>query len=282
MRLAFWIRVFAALFAFSAIPVVAWGAWAVRPDAGQVLRFLERADSVLVWSIALPDTEDAKDLHGVDVLGAAAVRSKVAVPKKWGREFAKTLLEGAARPDTARHCFCDLVLDADDTADIVIPVVQLWEQGEPVWIPVTFRDGGAQVFLFQGNGPCVPLENRAAALMRMIHEVLPGDSAFANGLPPARKNVARTAAVEELPETIHQVKPSYPESARSRGLAGTVLVQALVGEDGTVKDGFVTWSLFDLDEPSLTAVKQWRFKPARSNGKPVAVWVVVPVKYTLR
>jgi len=29
-------------------------------------------------------------------------------------------------------------------------------------------------------------------------------------------------------------------------------------------------------------VRQWVFKPALSNNKPVAVWVAVPLKFTLR
>jgi len=36
-----------------------------------------------------------------------------------------------------------------------------------------------------------------------------------------------------------------------------------------------------LDAAAIAAVKQWVFKPALSNNKPVAVWVAVPVKFTL-
>ncbi|MCC7014455.1 MAG: energy transducer TonB, partial [Planctomycetes bacterium] len=32
----------------------------------------------------------------------------------------------------------------------------------------------------------------------------------------------------------------------------------------------------------LHAVKQWEFVPAQSEGKPVAVWVGCPVKFSLR
>jgi TonB family protein len=36
-----------------------------------------------------------------------------------------------------------------------------------------------------------------------------------------------------------------------------------------------------LDAAAVAAVKQWVFKPALSNNKPVAVWVAVPMKFTL-
>ena len=87
--------------------------------------------------------------------------------------------------------------------------------------------------------------------------------------------------VEELPEAITKVKPLYPDLAREAGVDGTVMVQALVGKDGRVKDTRVVKSVPMLDAAAVTAVRQWVFKPALSNNKPVAVWVAVPVKFTL-
>jgi protein TonB len=87
--------------------------------------------------------------------------------------------------------------------------------------------------------------------------------------------------VEELPEAITKVSPNYPDIAREAGVDGTVMVQALVGKDGKVKDTKVVKSIPMLDSSAEAAVKQWVFKPALSNNKPVAVWVAVPVKFTL-
>ena len=87
--------------------------------------------------------------------------------------------------------------------------------------------------------------------------------------------------VEELPEAVTKVSPIYPDLAREAGVDGTVLVQALVGKDGKVKDTKVVKSIPMLDANAVTAVKQWVFKPALSNNKPVAVWVAVPVKFSL-
>lgn len=87
--------------------------------------------------------------------------------------------------------------------------------------------------------------------------------------------------VEELPEAVTRVKPQYPDIAREAGVDGTVLVQALVGKDGKVKDVRVQKSIPMLDASAVAAVKQWVFKPALSNNKPVAVWVAVPVRFSL-
>ena len=87
---------------------------------------------------------------------------------------------------------------------------------------------------------------------------------------------------DELPEKITHVQPVYPDIAREAGVDGTVMVQALVGKDGRVKEARVMKSIPMLDAAALAAVKQWVFKPALSNNKPVAVWVGCPVKFSLR
>ncbi len=88
--------------------------------------------------------------------------------------------------------------------------------------------------------------------------------------------------VEELPEAVTKTTPIYPDMAREANVDGTVLVQALVGKDGKVKDTKVVKSDNEmLNNAAVAAVKQWVFKPALSNNKPVAVWVAVPVKFKL-
>jgi len=102
--------------------------------------------------------------------------------------------------------------------------------------------------------------------------------------PPAEEELPKFGEyvyVEELPEAITKVPPQYPDIAREAGVDGTVLVQALVGKDGKVKDVRVQKSIPMLDAAAIAAVKQWVFKPALSNNKPVAVWVAVPVRFTL-
>ena len=85
--------------------------------------------------------------------------------------------------------------------------------------------------------------------------------------------------VDALPEPIHRVRPLVPKDAKVDA-ASRVMVYALVGADGSVLDTRVTQSVPGLDEAAVAAVRKWRFKPARSAGRPVAVWLAVPVKFT--
>ena len=99
----------------------------------------------------------------------------------------------------------------------------------------------------------------------------------AEELPKVEENIS----VEELPEAISKVAPQYPEAARQASVDGTVMVKALVGKDGRVKDTRIAKSIPMLDAAAVAAVQQWVFKPAKSRSGPVAVWIVTPVKFTL-
>ncbi len=96
--------------------------------------------------------------------------------------------------------------------------------------------------------------------------------------PPAPADVGGETYVEELPEAITKVQPVIP-STILRPIDETVLVQTLVGTDGRIKDARVVKSVPMLDDAALAAARQWVFKPAMSNGKPVEVWVAIPVRF---
>jgi protein TonB len=91
--------------------------------------------------------------------------------------------------------------------------------------------------------------------------------------------------VDELPKSLTKVAPVYPEGARKRHEQGTVFVQALVSKKGMVLEALVRAGKGvtpELDKAAKEAVSQWTFEPAKAKGKPVAVWVMVPVKFRLK
>ena len=65
-------------------------------------------------------------------------------------------------------------------------------------------------------------------------------------------------------------------------LQGTVVLEALVDEQGRVADARVLRSLPLLDESALAAAKQWEFTPALLNGEPVPVIVTMEMHFALR
>jgi protein TonB len=85
-----------------------------------------------------------------------------------------------------------------------------------------------------------------------------------------------------VPRAIYQPDPEYSKKARKKKLQGTCLLSIVVGADGKPHDIRVTRPLGPgLDEEAIKAVQQWKFEPARKDGQPVAVEVVVEVNFKL-
>jgi protein TonB len=80
---------------------------------------------------------------------------------------------------------------------------------------------------------------------------------------------------------IHQVKPSYPPLARQARIQGTVVLQAVIGKDGSIQGLKVVSGHPMLAPAALEAVKQWKYKPYYLNGEPVEVDTTINVNFTL-
>jgi protein TonB len=80
---------------------------------------------------------------------------------------------------------------------------------------------------------------------------------------------------------VHQVKPTYPPLARQARIQGTVVLQAVIGKDGSIQNLKVVSGHPMLAPAALEAVKQWRYKPYFLNGEPVEVDTTINVNFTL-
>jgi protein TonB len=79
------------------------------------------------------------------------------------------------------------------------------------------------------------------------------------------------------------VKADYTEEARRRNIEGEVVLEIVVRRDGSVGDVKLVNGLGSgLNDRAITAVKQWRFSPAKRLGAPVDVIVEVAVEFKLR
>jgi periplasmic protein TonB len=85
------------------------------------------------------------------------------------------------------------------------------------------------------------------------------------------------------PEVIHQVQPRYTEVARRAGVQGTVIVEAIIDEQGNVDNVRILRGLpMGLDKAAIEAIRQWRFKPATMGSKPVKVFFTLTVNFTIQ
>jgi TonB family protein len=81
------------------------------------------------------------------------------------------------------------------------------------------------------------------------------------------------------PLLVSRVAPLYPEDARRDGVEGIVLVGALVGRDGRVRNARVVSSIPALDEQALVAARRFQFTSPRRDGLDCEAWVLVPVPF---
>lgn len=113
---------------------------------------------------------------------------------------------------------------------------------------------------------------------------VPGSTGSGPSVAPAHLPAAGPLPLGEgidRPRKIKDVRPLYPLPAMAARIGGNVLIEATIGVDGKVHNTRVVRSIALLDDAALDAVRQWEFEPARRNGVPVAVTMVIIVTFAL-
>ncbi|MEQ1772845.1 MAG: energy transducer TonB [Burkholderiales bacterium] len=101
--------------------------------------------------------------------------------------------------------------------------------------------------------------------------------------PPSTPVVTAVTPPRSDAAYLNNPRPAYPLAARRRGDQGTVLIRVLVSADGLAASVGLekTSGHPSLDEAALSAVKSWRFVPARQGGQAIESPYVVPVVFKL-
>jgi TonB family protein len=223
---------------------------------------------------------------------SAVVSTRRLMRKQIGGEPARALARWIGdhlhtRPAPA----CSLQCPADSLEWDVVSM-RFGDRKRGVAVRLRFDEGWGAVMQRDGSteSPVVCLAHEGAALLALLRTSLPGQRPLEAlvACDPARaasgealRGSVNPFALDSLPEVIARAVPTYPEEARRAGRWGTVMVQALVSVNGDVLSTRVVESIPSLDEAAVRAVERWRFKPAHSNGAPVAAWVAVPVRFSL-
>lgn len=77
----------------------------------------------------------------------------------------------------------------------------------------------------------------------------------------------------------HRVDPDYPEAARPAKLQGVIVLDVVVGRDGSVVDMRAVNGPEVLARAAMDALRWWRFEPYRVDGEPVVVETTVAVEF---
>jgi protein TonB len=154
--------------------------------------------------------------------------------------------------------------------------------GPPKFVPVrpTLQKVApviAQPVLPETDSPvtiALPIENQAAPSVAQVPAERPVQMPLAVAVP---KTV--TSGVEY----IRAPKPVYPAVARRMREQGRAVVRVLVDKNGLPQTTEIQQSSgsLQLDEAARQAVLQALFKPLLEDGQPVAVFVLVPIRFQL-
>jgi TonB family protein len=123
-----------------------------------------------------------------------------------------------------------------------------------------------------------PARAQAAGEPRAGAGTAAADTAFAYEL----------SAVDEQPELLNAAdvarltEHNYPREMKRRRETGTVAMRILVRRDGVVDSAHVSVeyeSQPGFADAAVRVARAMRFKPARVDGQPVSVWVLIPVQF---
>ena len=92
-------------------------------------------------------------------------------------------------------------------------------------------------------------------------------------------NAVRVGGGIAPPKKTKNVAPVYPPDALAARVAGVVIIEAVIGEDGKVRDARVLRSIPMLDAAATEAVRQWEFTPTLLNGVAVPVVMTATVNF---
>ena len=99
---------------------------------------------------------------------------------------------------------------------------------------------------------------------------------------PATLSDPSVDSFDVAPRASHLVRPDSPASARRSGIEGRVLLRVHVDRRGVVRNARILRSSSPhFVEPTLEAVYDWRFTPARKDGRAVPASILLPLEFRL-
>ncbi|PYR91255.1 MAG: hypothetical protein DMF84_18305 [Acidobacteria bacterium] len=143
----------------------------------------------------------------------------------------------------------------------------------------------------------VPEIDRAIAPLAIADPFdIPGPPMDTGGLGDARKSIdlpqppppprptgpVRAGELLVAPRKLVDVRPVYPDIARSARVEGTVILEAVLDRSGRVGRVRVTQSSPLLDQAAIDAVRQWQYSPSTLHGQPVEVLMTITITFKLQ
>jgi TonB family protein len=84
------------------------------------------------------------------------------------------------------------------------------------------------------------------------------------------------------PVPLRKVDPKYPQTLIAERVAGEVILYAVIRRDGTIDEIKLVRGIDEqLDANAMSALAQWKFRPATKQGDPIQVEAIVHIPFHL-
>ncbi len=134
--------------------------------------------------------------------------------------------------------------------------------------------------VIQGIGSPGLRTGDAHALVDLLPSTEP--SVLPPPIPPIRRKPIIPGGNVQEAKLIFRVDPVYPELARRAHVSGSVILEAVIDEEGSVTEVRILSGHPLLNDAAIQAVKQWKYSPTVLNGEPVPVLATVTVIFQIR
>jgi protein TonB len=135
----------------------------------------------------------------------------------------------------------------------------------------TIRPGSSSVRVdLQPSTPAQPIADSVVA---------GNNESAANVTSNAAEHVQMSADTSEI--VTSPVRPNYPLLARQMKVQGSVILQAMIGRDGTIQNLRVMSGPHILASAAQDAVRQWHFRPHFQGSEAVETQAKITVNFTI-
>jgi TonB family protein len=100
-------------------------------------------------------------------------------------------------------------------------------------------------------------------------------------VPRAQVPEVQVPAEEMQKLLVHRVDPEYPAAARQEKVQGVIVLDVVVGRDGSVLETRALNGPDVLARAAMEALRWWKFEPYSVQGKPAVVETTVAVEFKL-
>jgi len=140
------------------------------------------------------------------------------------------------------------------------------QTGPDVEIEDAEDDDSSGIVLFEGK--------EAKPTSTKSQDLVEKDASSSSGPVVLREQAA-------LDRIVNRVEPEYPDEAKAHHVQGRVVLDVLVGRDGTIERLSLVQGDPGLRTAATDAVRQWRFRPLTRNGRPASFETQVTLTFAL-